>query len=283
MASQLNSSYLDNKLKSLRGGGAPVQAATIRTTSPGVTARYPQLDTVSSNMSFPGGHSTFQPTFVNKERYFPVQMAGKESPRLSPVLGATYASQSRPLDSYSREKTYEPIRRASPLRAVSTPSYELKANPEIYSLAGLSTPSTNATYTGLAPTTYTPSYALGDMKRLLSPHEESAIMNNMRNELMKLNVDDFQGGSLAASQDEIRSLRERLPMERQTTARLEKNMVEQLLEDDAKRQALAQKLAERDAQMRQLTAESSQMERDVRQVGSSYEDRNRATKVGRRK
>lgn len=279
MASQLSSSYLDNKLKSLRGGGAPLSGASIRSTSPGIAARYPTLDTVSTNLSFGGGHTTFQPSFVNKDNYFPVQITGSSSPRRSPVLGSNYISEQRPLSSYTRERSYEPIRAPSPLRSIATPSYgdvqpksyELKANPEIYSLTSYGSPAiaTTNNYTSSAPVSYTPSYALGDLKRLISPTEDANIMNNMRNELLKLDVDHFQAGGLNATPDEIRSLRERLPLERQTSERLEKNMVDQLLEDDAKRQALAQKLAERDSHLRQVAAESGAMERDLRQVAVS--------------
>lgn len=276
MASQLSSSYLDNKLKSLRGGGAPVSGATIRSTSPGVAARYPTFDTVSTNLSFTGARTTFQPSFVNKDNYFPVQIGGNSSPRRSPVLGSNYVSESRPIGTYTRERSYEPIRPSSPLRSipkqtygdVPSKTYELKANPEIYSLTGFNGPTvtTTGSYSSNAPIPYTSSFSLGDIQRLISPVEEANIMNNMRNELLKLDVDHFQSGTLNATPEEIRSLKERVPMERQTTARLEKNMVDQLLEDDSKRQLLTQKITELDSRMRQVGADSSVLEKELRQV-----------------
>jgi hypothetical protein len=278
MASQLSSSYLDNKLKSLRGASGPVTGGTIRASSPGIAARYPTLDTVSTQMSFGGGQTTFQPSFVNRESYFPVQIGDRGAARRSPVIGSTYQTESRPLASYSREKSYEPIRTSSPMRSIATTNYtampaknyELKANPEIYSLAGYSSPASPVdNYTAPVTSAYQPSFSGSDLKRLISPHEESAILNNMKNEMMKFDVDHFQTGGLGATQEEVRSLKERLPLERQTTQRLENTMIEQLLEEDVKRQTLTQKLMERDSQLRQLTSESTSLEKEVRLVGLS--------------
>lgn len=123
------------------------------------------------------------------------------------------------------------------------------------------------TYTPAAQTYSSQSYLPTDFMSLMSPQEESNIMNILRNEMLNFNTDELHLGSISSTQESIKSLRERLPLDRSATQRLDKTMVEQLLEEEARRKALTQKVMERESEMKRLGDDSNLLERDVRAVG----------------
>lgn len=275
MTSQMNSSYLDNKLRSLRGGGPSLGSTMGRQASPSPVNGYATMNTMSTNMSFADGRNTFQPSFVNKDQYFPIRVTGEESTRRSPSIQTTYKAEATPVSWATPRKSFEPARVSTPGRATlasdydSAPSntYELKADPSIYKILGTGVPSMTQTYTPAAQTYSSQSYLPTDFMSLMSPQEESNIMNILRNEMLNFNTDELHLGSISSTQESIKSLRERLPLDRSATQRLDKTMVEQLLEEEATRKALTQKVMERESEMKRLGDDSNLLERDVRAVG----------------
>lgn len=248
-----------------------------RQTSPAPTIGYPTMNTMSTNMSYTDGRNTFQPSFVNKDQYFPMKITGDESIRRSPIIQNTYQADTTPLSSIMGRKSYEPIRANAPGKPTITSNYdpapsnnfELKADPSIYKILGAGVPSMNHTFTPSTQTYSAPTYVGSDFKSLMSPQEESSIMNNLRNDMMNFNTDDLHLGTIASTQDAIQSLRERLPIDRSATQRLDKSMVDQLLEEEARRKLLTQKLMEREGEMKRLGDDSNLLERDVREVTSN--------------
>jgi len=272
-------SYLDNKLRSLRGGGTTTPGV-IRSASPGLITRttpvYPTMNTVSSGISIGRPYDTIQPTFVNREPLLstiPVRSASPrvvEGERRVPLLITNPASPPTPIAGYPLSTPSPTVNNySSPLLApvLNSPSFELRANPNIYTLTGTPAPAGPGGYQPLSPAIITPSYEPADLRRLVTPAEDQHIKNKLKQDIYNI-TDTMTSGDIQSLHDSIHGLRDKLPMERSNSERMERNLVEQLMEDDLKRQNLAQKMQEKDLALRQATDQATALERVLREVGA---------------
>lgn len=281
-------SYLTNKLNSLRNQGSST----------------PMMNTVSSNMTMGRGYETIQPSFANRDfgnTYQPITIHSDSLRRTPPARVVSTSPSPIPIaisstPYYSVPTTsYEPIRASPPryitstanpitstsyptrstppavLRSSPSQTYEIKANPQIYKLAGLSEPLSSYQPSMTPVSGYTPlpvpSYQQEDLRRLLRPQDDHDIKNKLKSDLYNLS-ETLTTNDINSLHDSIRTLRDRLPQERANTERQEQNLVQYLLEEDAKRVALAQKILQKEGELRTVSEQHSQLDRQLREVDS---------------
>lgn len=284
-------SYLENKLKSLRGNNP--QSSTIRSYSPSPYQGTTLGNTVSSSLGYTTKMDTFQPTFVNRDSSVKYQSVATPSfePQVRSVSPIRIASTYQPTSTLQQTSSYNPIQvnypsnyygssnpvTSQPVAYNSKPIYsaplsssnELKANPAIYSLMGY-TPqvSSNGYAANSQPVSYTPTHSADDYRRMISSGGDAAVMDKLKGAILGI-TEDLSGGNTSALQDAIRGLRERLPREKETYANLENNSIDDLMTEERKKQELIQKIQEKEQGLRNLENNFHELERGLREVCST--------------
>lgn len=291
-------SYLENKLRSLRGPGAGALPAQGYPSAQG--AGYPSLNTVSSGLGYSARLDSVQPSFVNRDysaqpfgaptsnsyqppvvSTAPIRITSNTLP--TSTLGANYA----PASTYTPATVYgSPVTTTAgngqysgsyggvlkpgypsteqPLR--SADSYELKANPAIYSLMGyFSQQHTSPGQHSQLPVG--PGMNAEDFKRLINVDHNHSIMEKLKGAILNI-TDDIDVGQSSGLQDTVRLLREKLPREKDATAKLEKECVEDLLQDEQHKQELVRQIQEKEAGMRSLGDNLAVLESHLREVAA---------------
>lgn len=291
-----NSSYLENKLRSLRGpstGVAPAQGYTATQ-----NAGYPTINTVSSGLGYTTRLDSAQPSFVNRDYAAQTYAAPLASTYQPPVLStAPIRITSSGISSGSYGNTYAPgtytpapvyasptglvagtgqysgsldsmlkpaYRAPEPVRA--TDNYELKANPAIYSMMGY------VSQQNAGPAPYSqlhvgPGLGAEDYRRLISVDHEHSIMEKLKGAILNI-TEDLDMGQSSGLQDAINTLREKLPREKENAVKLEKACVDDLLQDEQKKQELVRQIQEKETGMRSLGDNLAILEKNFREVAA---------------
>ncbi len=284
-----NSSYLENKLRSLRGpttAASPAQGYTLAQ-----TAGYPTLNTVSSSLGYTARLDSMQPSFVNRDYSAPAT-SSYQPPVVSTAPIRITSNTLPPATNYPPSTTYSPapvysspnsftqanpqyltrfdggIKSAyqAPEPVRTTDSYELKANPAIYSLMGyFSQHNSNSGQNSHLPVG--PGMGAEDFKRLISVDHSNSIMEKLKGAILNI-TEDLDLGHSTGLQDAVRTLREKLPREKDNTAKLEKACIEDLMQEEQRRQELIRQIQEKESNMRSLGDNQAILEKNSREVAA---------------